>query len=374
MTVTLGFVVNPIAGMGGTVGLKGTDGLVDEARRRGAVPRAGDRAREMLALLPRDRVCILTCGGEMGESVLREAGLTPGRVVHEPADPSTAADTRAACRAFVDAGVDLILFCGGDGTARDVVDAVDRRVPVLGIPAGVKMYSGVFATHPATAAEIVGRLGDLPLREAEVMDVDEDAYRTGRLSTRLHGYAAVPYLPERVQGGKCVYESRDEDRARAEIARFIAEIMVPGTLYIIGPGSTTAAIMDEIGEAGTLLGMDLVHGGRVIARDADEQTLLAHLREADRAKIILSPIGAQGFVLGRGNQQISPAVVRAAGPENIIVVATPQKLAHTPRLYIDTGDMACDAAFPDHLQVISGYRMARRVPLVRALPTSGRHT
>lgn len=369
MTVTIGVVINPIAGMGGTVGLKGTDGQVEEARRRGAAPRAGVRAREMLASLRTDGVCILTCGGAMGEAVLREAGITPERVVHVPADPSTAADTRAACRVFAEAGVDLILFCGGDGTARDVIDAVDRRVPVLGVPAGVKMYSGVFATHPATAAEIVGRLDDLPLREAEVMDVDEDAYREGRLSTRLYGYALVPYLPERIQGGKCVFESRDEDRAREEIARFIAEIMVPDTLYIIGPGGTAAAILEEIGEDGTLLGMDLVRDGRVIARDADEQTLLAGLREADRAKIVLSPIGAQGFVLGRGNQQISPAVVRAAGPENVIVVATPQKLAHTPRLYIDTGDATLDGAFPDHLSVVCGYRMARRVPLVR--PESG---
>ncbi|MHC1626126.1 MAG: ATP-NAD kinase family protein, partial [Methanoculleaceae archaeon] len=228
MTVTIGFVINPIAGMGGTVGLKGTDGLMDEALRRGAVPRAGIRAREMLTLLPGHGLRILTCGGEMGESVLREAGIRDYRIVHEPADPSTAADTRAACRAFGEEGVDLILFCGGDGTARDVLDAVGRRVPVLGVPAGVKMYSGVFATRPATAAEIISHIADLPLREAEVMDVDEDAYREGRLSTRLYGYATVPYLPGRVQGGKCVFESRDEDRAREEIARFIAEIMVPG--------------------------------------------------------------------------------------------------------------------------------------------------
>jgi len=357
---TVGFLLNPVAGMGGAVGLAGTDGQVAEALRRGAVPRAADRAVQALSLLRRDDIAWYTCAGAMGEDVLACAGIDRSTVLYRPGIPTTAGDTKAACRAFLDAGVDLVVFCGGDGTARDVVDAVGRSVPILGIPAGVKMYSAVFAGNPAAAADLIRQAGRIPCRDSEVMDVDEEAYRSGRLAARLYGYACVPFIPERTQGGKQVFEQQDEERAKDDIAAFIAEIVMPDTLYIIGAGSTTARIMERLGLAPTLLGVDAVRDGEVVARDADERTLLSLLDRYPQAKIVVSPIGAQGFVLGRGNQQISPAVLRKAGLSNLIVVATPGKLAGTPLLYVDSGEPALDREVGDTLLVVSGYRMAQR--------------
>ncbi|MDN7024784.1 ATP-NAD kinase [Methanoculleus sp. FWC-SCC1] len=360
----IGFLVNPIAGMGGAVGLKGTDGQFTEALRRGAIPHACDRAAGTLALLRGDGIEFVTCAGAMGEDILRSVGITEYTVLHRPGEPTTAADTRTAARAFLDAGVRLILFCGGDGTARDVYDAVGREVPVLGIPAGVKMYSAVFAVNPPAAAELVRRAGEAGCRDAEVMDIDEEAYRSGHLAARLYGYACVPSIPERIQGGKQVFEQQDEERAKDEIAAFITEIMLPETLYVIGAGSTTARILERMDLVPTLLGIDVVRDGKIVARDADERTLLSLLDDYPRAKIVVSPIGAQGFVLGRGNQQISPAVLRKAGLQNLVVVATPAKLAATPLLYVDSGDAALDREIGDSLQVISGYRIAQRKRLL----------
>jgi predicted polyphosphate/ATP-dependent NAD kinase len=365
MTETVGFLLNPVAGMGGAVGLAGTDGQVEEAIRRGAVPHARDRAVQALSLLKDDDIAWCTCAAPMGEDVLAAAGIDRLTVLYRPAVPTGAADTKAACRAFLEAGVDLVVFGGGDGTARDVFDAVGRSVPVLGIPAGVKMYSAVFAVNPAAAADLIRKAGRVPCRDSEVMDVDEGAYRSGRLAARLYGYACVPFVPERTQGGKQVFEQQDEERAKDDIAAFITEIMLPDTLYVIGAGSTTARIMERLVLAPTLLGVDVVGNGEVLARNADERTLLALLDEYPRAKIVVSPIGAQGFVLGRGNQQISPAVIRKAGLSNLIVVATPGKLAATPLLYVDSGDPALDREIGDSLQVISGYRIAQRKRVVR---------
>ena len=357
---TVGFLVNPIAGMGGAVGLAGTDGKVSEALRRGAVPRARDRAVRTLSLLVDDSIEWYTCSGGMGEDALLDAGIDRYTVLYQSPVSTSAVDTKAACRAFFEAGVDLIVFCGGDGTARDVFDAVGQEVPVLGIPAGVKMYSAVFAVNPAAAADLVRRTGDIPCQDSEVMDIDEEAYRSGHLSARLYGYVSVPCIPERIQGGKQVFEQQDEERAKDDIAAFINEVMLPEFLYVIGAGSTTARIMERPGLAPTLLGVDAVRNGEVLARNADERTLLALLDEYPRAKIIVRPIGAQGFVLGRGNQQISPAVIRKAGLPNLIVVATPGKLAGTPLLYVDSGDPVLDREIGDSLQVISGYRVAQR--------------
>jgi predicted polyphosphate/ATP-dependent NAD kinase len=363
---TIAFLINPVAGMGGTVGLKGTDGLVDEALRRGAVPKAEERAVAALTTIDCGGLAFLTCGGAMGEDALRRAGISSYRVVSVPGDATSAADTRAAVRAFLDAGADLILFCGGDGTARDVFDVADGKVPILGIPAGVKMYSGVFATHPSRVGEILACIGDCSFRDGEVMDVDEDAYRNGTLATRLYGYAKVPHLPSGVQGCKAVGEAGDEERAKDEIARFIADVMADDLLYILGAGTTTAAIARELGIEGTLLGVDVIKNKTLVARDACEADLLRLVEGEERCRIIVSPIGAQGFVLGRGTQQISPAVVKKVGADRVTVVATPQKLASTPVLYLDLGDPELEAGFGDAIDVVSGSFIARRTPLIHA--------
>ncbi len=357
----IGLIVNPVAGMGGSVGLKGTDGTSEEARNRGAVPRSPGRAKITLDHVKKTGdLFFLTCSGAMGEDILKEAGITDYRLVYEYQGQSSAQDTKKAARSMVEQGCDLILFCGGDGTARDIFDVVERRVPLLGIPAGVKMYSAVFAVNPEIAAELTHDDTSIVLRDAEILDVNEDAYRAGELKTRLYGIARVPALPGKTQHAKLVFEEADEEQAKDEIARFMGEVIKPDTLYILGAGTTTEAVARHVGVEKTLLGVDVIQNGTLVARDADEKTLLRLIERENDVRVIVSPIGAQGFIFGRGNQQISAGVLKKIGLSGVIVVATPHKLRDTPLLYIDTGDPILDTAFGDSIQVISGYRIAQR--------------
>lgn len=331
----IGVVVNPIAGMGGRVGLKGTDGKVEEARELGAEPRAPDRAVEALRVLAsRGEVEILTYGGEMGEAEAREAGLDPV-VVGEPDGEETAAgDTREAVRRFVDEGVDLVLFVGGDGTAVDVAETLDEEgvdVPILGVPAGVKIYSAVFAVTPGAAGRVAASFDRTETRE--VNDIDEDAYREGEVRAELRALAEVP-VAEELQSSKQLGGGTVEGLAAgvAEDAR-----ADEGTTYVLGPGGTVGAIKAELGFDGSPLGVDVWRDGEVLARDASADDILANLGE--RNVVVVSPIGGQGFVFGRGNAQISPEVIARSDVE---VVASRRKLDDVGVLRVDTGDEAVD--------------------------------
>lgn len=361
-TGKIGFVINPIAGMGGAVGLKGTDGLADDAAARGAKPLAASRARFCLQLISAEANGLLfyTASGNMGESELVQSGLS-FEIVHKARERSSSKDTKQACRQFLEQNVDLILFCGGDGTARDIA-VVAGMLPMLGIPAGVKMHSGVFAISPQAAAELtIGYMrGELEARETEIVDVDEELYRAGELETRLYAVARTPYRPAMVQERKRIYSSRNEDEFKDQIALFATEFMRDGSAYILGAGSTTSRIAERLGLEKTLLGVDVVKNGKLLIKDASEKDLLAMLEREKAVKIILSPIGAQGFILGRGSQQISAAVIERIGEENLIIVSTPHKLAELPRLLVDTGDLQTDAALSGRRLVVTGYRMAQR--------------
>ncbi|PWR71629.1 ATP-NAD kinase family protein [Methanospirillum lacunae] len=359
----IGFVVNPYAGMGGAVGLKGTDGCVKAARSLGAEPLSPSRAVKFLSGLNPHGFYFLTAAGDMGENELRDAGISSSQVIFTPSSPETGAeDTRAACELMVREGVRLIVFCGGDGTARDVFSVTGKDIPILGIPAGVKIYSGVFSTTPETGAEVLNKLDEASLTEAEVMDVDEEQYRAGILTTRLFGIASMPYISGLCQSCKEV-SFGDETRMQDDIARFITGIMRPDTLYLLGAGSTTGAIANRLGLNSTLLGVDAVYQGTLVAQDLNEEAILRLVDQYENVRIILSPIGAQGFVLGRGNQQISRRVLKKTGTGALIVVATPAKLQHTPVLYIDTGDPEMNTQFGETLLVICGMEMAQRVKL-----------
>ncbi|MFD5436019.1 ATP-NAD kinase family protein [Kitasatospora sp. NPDC127067] len=374
----IGLVVNPVAGLGGRVGLKGSDGA--EVQRRalalGARPQAIARAALTLRRLPPD-VELITADGTMGADAARAAGRT-ARVVHRPgAADTTADDTRAAVRALVAAGAGLLLFCGGDGTARDVLDALgpEPRLPVLGIPAGVKMHSAVFAVHPRAAAEVAAAWATgrgVRLEDAEVVDRDEAALRAGRVSARLHGRLTVPVLPARVQQRK-TGSSGPDPGTPAGLAAEVAERVGPGGLLLLGPGSTTHAVATALGAPGaSLTGVDLLRLGpgsalgpgrsdglataaRILIRDARADQLRA-LPTAPH--IALSPIGGQGFLLGRGNQQLTPELLRAAGRERLLVLATEAKLAALAGrpLLLDTGDPDLDDALAGHVRVITGRR------------------
>jgi predicted polyphosphate/ATP-dependent NAD kinase len=233
---------------------------------------------------------------------------------------------------------------------------------MLGIPAGVKMHSGVFAVSPQAAAELAVRYlrGEIKLRQTEIVDVDEDLYRSGELATRLYAAALTPYQPALVQERKRIYLSGDEEEFKDQIALFAAEFMRDGSAYIIGAGTTTARIAERLGLEKTLLGVDVIQNGRLVQKDTSENDLLALLDKEARVKIIVSPIGAQGFILGRGSQQISPAVLRRVGEENLIIVSTPHKMAEIPRLLVDTGDADLDRILAKKRLVVIGYRMAQR--------------
>ncbi len=269
----IGFLINPIAGMGGAVGLKGTDGLADVAKARGAKPQAAERAKTCLRRLAKeaDQLFFFTASGGMGEDALRECGLEYA-LVHEASTPSSSEDTRSACRSFLENSIDLLIFCGGDGTARIVASAASQ-VPILGIPAGVKMHSGVFAISPEAAAELaLGFIrGELRSRETEIVDVDEDLYRSGELQTKLYATARTPYKPVLVQERKRIYSSADEDEFKNQIAVFASEFMRDGSAYILGAGTTTARIAELLGIEKTLLGVDVVKNGKLIAKDASEK-------------------------------------------------------------------------------------------------------
>ena len=370
----LGVIVNPIAGLGGRVGLKGTDGegMAARARALGAEPLAATRCAVALrALLPLGAgIEVLAPPGAQGGAATAEAGLAARLLDDLPAPSGTGADTAAAAARLRAEGVELILFAGGDGTARDVVGAVGTAVPVLGVPTGVKMHSAVFGTSPRAAGEAAARFlggaGAVALREAEVMDLDEDALRQGRVSASLFGIARVPHARGLVQA--CKAGARPDDEAALDaLARVVAREWPRDRLMILGCGTTTRRVKRALGFEGTLLGVDVVLDGRPLALDVAEPQLLRLLERAGPggAGILASVTGGQGFVFGRGNQQISAEVIRRVGRDGIMVMTGAGKLAtlDPPALHVDTGSAEVDSMLAGYIQVHTapGQRMVMRV-------------
>lgn len=343
--------------------MKGTDGsdTLEEALRRGATPIAPRRTVEALTELQAHSglVEIFTSSGEMGEEEARESGFAPKVVCDTPQERTTADDTKRTAKILAEKLVDLLLFTGGDGTARDILDAIDGKVPALGIPAGVKMHSSVFAVNPSQAAKITIRYlqGELPIAQAEVMDIDEEQFRAGRLSAKLYGYMNVPQEPLLMQGIKtATAQTEDEVEQQRAIAKHVVEEM-RDVLYVLGPGTTVKAIADMIGVEKTLLGVDVVYMKQLVAKDVDERRLLELIQNRP-VKIVVTPIGGQAYIFGRGNQQISPDIIKKVGRENIIVVATKSKLLSLPhrRLLVDTGDRDSDKELQGYIRVVTDYR------------------
>jgi predicted polyphosphate/ATP-dependent NAD kinase len=358
----LGLIVNPVAGIGGRVGLKGSDGAEIQrmAFELGAVPEALQRAIQALERLEpvKDELEVVTYPGEMGEDAARAGGFEPMVIGCIQPGETTPGHTIKAAREMLRLKVNLLLFAGGDGTARDIYNAVGEGMPVLGIPAGVKIHSAVFATSPRSAGDVAalylqGRVSSL--REAEVMDIDEEAFRQGVVSARLYGYLKIPFERRLVQSAKMPSSPR-EQAAQQAIAYDVVSRMEGNLLYIIGPGTTTRAIASRLGLSKTLIGVDVVAGGELVAADVNESRLL-ELLEGRKARIIVTPIGGQGYIFGRGNQQISPQVIRQVGKEYVIVVGTPGKI-HSLRgrpLRVDTGDRGVDEMLRGYIMVLTGY-------------------
>jgi predicted polyphosphate/ATP-dependent NAD kinase len=365
---TLGFIVNPIAGMGGAVGLKGTDGkdILKKAINLGAEPVAPARAESFLSKLKaiRKYVMLIVGAGLMGETEAKKHSY-PCKVFGKKREETKPEDTVEIAKRIVKEGVDLLIFCGGDGTARDVLNAVDKQVPVLGVPTGVKMHSAVFAVDPKAAARIASRFlrKELPLWEAEVMDIDEEAFRRGRVSARLHGYLLTPYEPSLIQVAKMASPmTKDELRNQAALAVYVIETMKPDVVYIVSAGTTTRTIGDLLDAKKTLLGVDLFCNKKLIAKDVNEKQILEKIKDK-AARIIVTPIGGQGFIFGRGNQQISPQVIRQVGIDHVVVIATENKMKNLKTLRVDTGDPELDAEFRGTITVVTDYKVEQKVPI-----------
>lgn len=372
----VGLIVNPLAGIGGRVGLKGSDGLeiVQKALALGAVPEAPTKAAKALERMRgvKDQITLYTFPGAMGETIATELGYAPV-VIGSPAEGATTGqDTEEAARQMMGLGVDLVLFAGGDGTARNVYHAIGQRLPVIGIPAGVKIHSAVYADTPAHAGDAAALYlagdGRVQLKEAEVMDIDEDAFRDDRVSAKLYGYMTIPNAKNLMQSAKAGSVSSEQE-TMASIASDVITMMKENVCYIVGPGTTTRAIMDLLGLKNTLLGVDAVLNGSLVGNDFNEAGLLSLLDKMEEkeipVKVIVTVIGGQGYIFGRGNQQLSHRVLRRIGKNNLIVVATESKmiaLGGKP-LLVDTGDPEVNQQFSGYVKVITAINRTMAYPI-----------
>jgi predicted polyphosphate/ATP-dependent NAD kinase len=362
----MGFLVNPIAGMGGRVGLKGTDGISKKALTLGAKPVAPMRAVEFLERLRKlelvSTISLITCPSAMGADEVKSAGLKARILSMKLKSETTAEDTKAAVKHMVAFNVDLLVFVGGDGTARDILDAMrgSASLPVLGVPSGVKMYSGIFAVSAREAADIVQAVVEKSAQtmDFEIMDVDEEAVRKDRLSVKLYGFLKGPFVPMRLLGSKQVSpETLDEHENQMAVAKFIVEEMKPEATYILGPGTTVKCVADLLGVEKTLLGVD-IYRNKTVLKDVNEKQILSQIKDWKNTWVVLSPIGRQGMLLGRGNQQISPEIIRKIGKERLIVAATRSKIQSIEGgvLRVDTGDAEVDAMLRGYVKVAIDYR------------------
>ncbi|NPD89365.1 MAG: ATP-NAD kinase family protein [Asgard group archaeon] len=359
----IGLIVNPIAGMGGKVGLKGTDGsaILTKAKCMGAEPESSKRAVKTLERIVslKDEIELITYPSEMGENAAKQCGFVPKVIGTIREGRTTSDDTQQAAKDLCKHKIDLLLFAGGDGTARDIYTSIGDELIVLGIPTGVKMHSAVFASNPMRAGDLAllylqGKVKEV--KEVEVMDIDEEAYRTGAVSAELYGYLKIPFERRYVRGMKAG-SSPDEKYAQEAIAQEIIDNMEEDCFYIIGPGTTPRSIMKKLKLDNTLLGVDLIYGKELIEKDLNEKKLLKHIKD-NNVKLIITPIGGQGFLFGRGNQQLSPDVIKEIGVDNIIVIATVQKInsLNGQPFLVDTGDRELDDSLSGHVIVVTGYR------------------
>jgi predicted polyphosphate/ATP-dependent NAD kinase len=361
----LGIIVNPFAGIGGALALKGSDGaqIREKALAMGAEKKANEKMAKALSILEalNGQFSVFTAAGEMGESVCASLGI-PFEVIYRPNNEQTEGeDSENAARAMVEAGVDLLLFAGGDGTARNICRVVGEAIPVLGVPAGCKIHSGVYCVSPAAAGQVVSQMiaGELvSVMDAEVRDIDEDAFRNGKVIAKHYGEMRVPaeltYVQAVKMGGK-----EDEALVLDDISAYVSEIMEdePETFFVMGSGSTVGSVMEFLGLENTLLGVDVIKNGELVASDVTASELVDITRDKP-SKVVLTVIGGQGHILGRGNQQLSPAFIRQVGKANMIVVATKQKVQalNGKPLRLDSGDPVLDEELAGAFTIITGYK------------------
>jgi predicted polyphosphate/ATP-dependent NAD kinase len=364
----LGLIINPYAGIGGSVALKGSDG--DEIRTQalalGAEARALSRVERCLAMLQEftSDIHIYCFAGDMGETSAKVCGFDCTLVGHAQSNPSNAQDTLAATKALIKESVDIILFVGGDGTARNIADALQQagaeQQVVLGVPSGVKMHSGVYAITPEAAGEILLCLLKKQLvnvQACDVRDIDEAAFREGKVKARMYGSMYAPLLPQFLQQVKNSGAAQDE-LVKLDIANYLIDNLLDATLYIVGPGSTTKIFLEQLDVEGSLLGVDVILNRELIAADVSAQQLRNLIANHDGdVQLIITAIGGQGHIIGRGNQQLSPDILRAIPRQNIHIIATKEKILSLQNrpLLVDSNDPDLDKSFSGYQSVLVGY-------------------
>ncbi|MCS5533645.1 MAG: ATP-NAD kinase family protein [Candidatus Poseidoniaceae archaeon] len=389
----VGIIVNPDAGLGGRLGFKGSDGRAEEARAAGAQDRAGPRMQQCIdklsqllnsSLNRQGKEMEFVCwSGRMGSSWI---GQIPATIIGESPQSTSAQDTALLVKQLIDSEIDLILYAGGDGTTRDIVKALESigksasKTAIVGVPGGVKMHSGCFATTPIAAAEVVlaYHLGDLRTGITEVMDLDEEVYQTGVWKVQMYGEAWTPSSPRYMQGAKEQVERASEEDTIEALAEHIKVLTAENDdlMIVWGSGGTLKRMAQHCGHELTLLGIDIespaTNGdtNRTIHLDLNEQSLLKIIREHKNTDgeskpilLLLSPMGGQGFLIGRGNLQLSPEVLMEIGIDNILGVATPSKLIGLSNVRIDTGDVALDEMFQKKrfIKILQGFRTTRLI-------------
>jgi predicted polyphosphate/ATP-dependent NAD kinase len=377
--VRLGLLVNPDAGLGGRLGLKGSDGQADFARSKGAEDRSGPRVKDMLEFFSHlyrgdSEIQWFISEGRMGSDwIPKDFDIGEIITIHKSAGNTSASDTSELVISLIDSSIDLLVYAGGDGTTRDIISALESRgkgqIPVIGIPCGVKMHSGCFASSPKAGAEVLSAWidGDLLISSTEVLDLDEDKYRKGEWAVRMYAEAKTPASPRWMQGAKMRVEATGEEEIIEGLSNHISELLVSENRLIIwGSGGTLRTISNMLGFEGSVLGIDASLGSNQVGTDLNESQLLELLSShTGDVTLLLSPMGGQGFLIGRGNLQLSPRVLREINIDNILGVVTPAKLLSVRFLRIETGDSELDQNFSSkkYLKVLQGYRTTRVLPI-----------
>jgi predicted polyphosphate/ATP-dependent NAD kinase len=363
----IGLIVNPIAGMGGSVGLKGTDGdSYEKALLMGAEPITPKRVKEFLSQIEnRGELFMLVAPKRMGADIIEGMGID-FEVVGKIGEVTSADDTKRIAKQMLKADIDILIFCGGDGTARDIYDAIGLEIPVIAIPGGVKMYSSVFSFSPKAAAQIVdGFLENfIETEDREILDIDEQLVREDMLKSTLYGYLKVLKFRNLIQAGKMGSQlGKTAEENKKDISQWVIEDMGKETLYLLGPGTTVKSIADNLNLPKTLLGIDAINNKRIVGKDLNEKSILKLLEEFDIAEIIISPIGGQGFIFGRGNKQFTPKVIKKIGKKNLIIISTAEKIRNLDCLRVDTGESDFDLELKGLVKVIIGYKEQLVMPV-----------
>ena len=373
----IGVLVNPDAGLGGKLGLKGSDGQAEIARSMGAEDRSGPRMEKMLTYFSSiDRtqnIEWVTSDGRMGGDWFPNKFNDEIEFIHSSKGKTSASDTSDVVKLLLESEIEILIYGGGDGTTRDIVSNLQKNnnpeLPIIGVPSGVKMHSGCFATSPKAAAEVLSSWirGDLLVSNTEVLDLDEEKYRQGKWIVRLYAEAMTPNSPKWMQGSKELIQTDSEEEIIQGISEHIFESLVQEDRMIIwGSGGTLRTIGKILSFNLTTLGIDISVGNSQTATDVNEQEISQHIQShSGPISLLLSPMGGQGFLIGRGNLQLSPKVITMIGIENIIGIVTPSKLLSVRKLRIDSGDDELDSEFSElkYMKVIQGYRTTRILPI-----------